>query len=542
MPTTRARLLALVCGALAPLAGCNDPQLEGVEVESEMTVIIVDPVPIRSKDVDILFVVDNSGSMAEEQAALAASVGSLIDVLERPGVDANYRIGVTTTDNGNPWCGNTSPEAGLLQMSSCHSRLESFTFEGATTIDAQQEACLDLCPDQWADIETLPTAVDSSSDTRPRPWLERIDGATNLPKGLTTTQAFQCVGPQGIDGCGFESPLESMWKAVRRSQTDDDPGHGFMRNHAVLSIVHVTDEADCSYNSAQESMFLPDGNRVFWSDPEAASPTSAACWNAGVRCEGSGTYDDCQPIDRGLDGNEVSAADADELAALRPMSRYVEILQTLEDQKQQIFPNHEVLVSIIGGVTSDGSVVYQDAIDDPQFQIDFGIGPGCEGPNGRAVPPVRLRELARHFEVEGDRNLFSSCDGDYSFALEAIAEAIADQLEPNCVPACVADTDADTPDVLDPACTVTQEWVTDDGELLELEVPECEPEHTLPDGADVCYLAASGDELHERCMEQGFNLELQFVRRDGVPRPKNPAISAKCELSDDRARDCPGLP
>jgi len=45
---------------------------------------------------DIVFVVDNSGSMTEEQAALASNMGAFVDGLEAGGVD--YRIGVVTTD------------------------------------------------------------------------------------------------------------------------------------------------------------------------------------------------------------------------------------------------------------------------------------------------------------------------------------------------------------------------------------------------------------------------------------------------------------
>ncbi|MBC8068794.1 MAG: VWA domain-containing protein, partial [Deltaproteobacteria bacterium] len=58
-----------------------------------------------NRDVDVLFVIDNSGSMGEAQASLSRSFSVFIDVLEK--AEANYRIGVTTTDNGNPLCGST---------------------------------------------------------------------------------------------------------------------------------------------------------------------------------------------------------------------------------------------------------------------------------------------------------------------------------------------------------------------------------------------------------------------------------------------------
>ncbi|MCX4247817.1 VWA domain-containing protein [Paraliomyxa miuraensis] len=500
------------------------------------------PALFINKDVDVLFVIDNSGSMTEEQAMLAAGIGAFFEVLERPDVAANYRIAFTTTDDGNPWCSDTTPEAGQLQLSSCRSRPEEFVFPDPV-IDPVGDACSEHCPEAWAEIETLPTTVWGDDQAAPRPWMERIDGATNLPKGLSTVQAFQCLAPQGIVGCGFESPLEAMWKALRRSATDGDPAQGFVRDDAILSVVIVTDEIDCSDNDAAESMFLPEGNRVFWSDPDAEAPTSAVCWNAGVLCEGLGTYDDCRSIDLDVDGNEVAADDAEELAALRPVSRYVQALQDLENYKQRITPDQEVLVSVIGGFASDGSVTYADAVDDPTFQSDFGIGPGCESANGRAVPPVRMRELAEAFAVGNARNLFSVCDDgpSWSASLATIAQNIAAQIRPTCFPACVADFEPDTPDTLEPSCRFVQEAPQPDGSFEETVVLPCEADRSLPEGEDVCFVMLVEDERSEFCAEIGFNLELEFVRREGVAVPPGTAMTGECNLSDDRETDCPEL-
>jgi hypothetical protein len=513
----------------------DEPEPDGWGPEPDTTVLFI------LQPVDVLFVVDNSGSMAEEQIALASAFGAFIEVLERPWVAIDYRIGITTTDNGNPWCGTTSPEAGALRLSSCRSRPEEFAFDGAGF--EMQDACSPTCPEAWTDIEIQPTAVGGSSEVRPRNWIESSRGRTNLPEGLSTTQAFQCVSPQGIDGCGFESQLESMWKAVRRAQDENDPNFGFIRDGAILSVVHVTDEVDCSYNSDWESIFLPEGNRVFWSDADTASPTSAVCWNAGMACEGEGPhYDDCHAVDLDIDGNEVSAEDADDLAVLRPVARYVDLLQDLEDQKQQTVRDQQVLVSVIGGVGADGSVIYQDAVDDPVFQQDFGIGPGCGSEAGTAVPPARLRELAEAFEVGDDRNMFSICESDYSATLTAIAEGIVGQIRPHCMPICVADGDPSTPEVLDPSCSFTQETFASDGSLERLDVPPCESGNVLPEGYDVCFVMLVGDERSETCADEGFNLELRFVRRFGVPVTGGATIVGDCEASESRETDCPGLP
>lgn len=84
---TRGRFTVL----LALLCSCGGPGLESVELESEPS--SENQLQLtENKDIDILFVIDNSGSMGEEQANLAANFGAFIEVLEANDVEANYRI------------------------------------------------------------------------------------------------------------------------------------------------------------------------------------------------------------------------------------------------------------------------------------------------------------------------------------------------------------------------------------------------------------------------------------------------------------------
>jgi hypothetical protein len=402
--------------------------------------------------------------------------------------------------------------------------------------------CTAACPEAWAEIETLPTSTTEDDVPRPRPWIESIAGVTNLPAGLSTTQALECVGLQGIGGCGFESPLEAMRQAVQRMSDPADPSFGFIREHAVLLVVFVTDEDDCSYAPMWESIFSPEGNRVFWSDQDATGPTSAVCWNAGVACTPTeeSRYE-CEAVNRDVDGNLVADEDGEALAVLRPLSRYVDVLQQVEDQKREIFEGQEVLVSVLAGVNSDASVTYADALQDPEFQQSFGIGPGCWSPSGLAAPPVRLRALAEAFQYGNRRNMFSICEADYSPALAAIAEGF-DEHGPPCVRACVADMDRSTPDVLDPLCTVVQHAPDFYGSFEDVEVPPCGAGEALPDGYDVCYVMRKADDLEDYCRDNGYNLEYQIVRREHVYVPPGTAVRADCALSGCPAIDCPDLP
>ena len=95
-------------------------------------------------------------------------------MLEAQGVEANYRIGVTTTDNGNPLCSASTPEGGKLVMSSCMSRLGDFV--SGDTIDVQDLACTDICTLSEAELTIQPTATDLDPNLVARPWLEKLEG------------------------------------------------------------------------------------------------------------------------------------------------------------------------------------------------------------------------------------------------------------------------------------------------------------------------------------------------------------------------------
>jgi hypothetical protein len=497
-----------------------------------------------------LFVIDNSGSMGAAQATLANNFAGFIERLEADELD--YRIGITTTDNGNPWCAGTTPEGGNLVLSSCKDRLDDFSFDGGQ-VDASDTACNDVCKLDASALEILPTTIEQQLEAAPRPWLERIGGQQNLPATTDMAEALECFGPQGINGCGFESPLESMYLGLLRARADSEASYGFLRSSARLAVIFVTDEEDCSYNHAFAEVFDPDGDKLFWSDPTLSYPTSALCWNAGVSCFGDPSgYDSCDPVNKDVFGKQGVA---DEDAVLRPMSRYLGLLDQLDTQKSA---DQDIIVGLIGGVGSDGVPIYRDVSDtNPAFQASFGIGPGCDVKPIQAVPPVRLRELVDAFTPG---NMFSICEPDYTDALGAIAEALGPQIKPTCYTRCVADTDPSTRE-LEPECTVA-EHPPDGSDAVP--IPECMKSDTegyvldgetgdyvMPsDDDDVCYAmltdhndatATISDDMSEFCEDQHYNLEFVLARRPGSSAPAGTAISAACLLADFPELECPGI-
>ena len=560
---TRAGVLVTVAAALPALFACLEHPIKRVEYEQS----IEDEEGIAisvNKDVDVLFVIDNSGSMGEEQLNLSENFGAFINVLEAEDVRANYRIGITTTDNGNVDCKGSNisaPEAGNFVLSSCRERINDFASASDDT-DARF-ACEDFCPEEWKAFDTEPTTTKQDPEMKRRPWIESVEGKTNLPEGLDTVTAMQCLGPQGINGCGFESHLESMYKALRRTTDEDENEFGFIRDNAILSIVFVTDEADCSFNTDWEAIFYgpeDDGNQVFWSLPEEqTAATSAVCWNAGVACtpQGAGTYDECHAQDKDINGNDVPRERADDDAVLFPVSRYIDLVQGFEDKKKEINPNQEVLVAAISGVPQaypGEEIVYAqgtNASDRNSFQAKYGVAEGCSSQVAEAVPPVRLKEFADAFlQDEEDVNLFSVCNPSYEEALESIADAIRDQIRPPCMPACVQDVDP-VREGVQVSCTMTETYHDDSGSIVKDNVPECEPDDTLPEDADACWVAltdqsgttpSGSDDMQDACIDDGWNLEFRVVRREGVAARGGASVSATCQLSQNKAVDCPALP
>lgn len=364
--------------------------------------------------IDVLFIVDNSASMGPAQSRLQDSASAMVTALDATGLD--YRIGVTTTDNGNYWCNGSgigeAAEGHLIAPSSCRTRPDDFSFSGTET-DVFDEACAQRCA-----LEELSLQPGAS------PWL-----ASDTLAETSMADAIACSLPMGISGCGFEQPLEAMHLATKWSESPDSAESGFMRPNAHLVVIFVTDEVDCSLNPAHESTVVGEqgvGNQVFWSLPEQqVAPTSAVCWNAGVECTGAGTpaYDACVARDKAVDGSNAAN---DGEAVILPLSRYADRLDTIRASK---VPGAGVYTFGITGVpefyAGPDDLQYSEggAPSNPDsFEARFGIASSCVQGDIEAVPPVRMLELTETGDQAGVP-LFSICSSTYTvFFTEMFAQ------------------------------------------------------------------------------------------------------------------------
>jgi len=156
---------------------------------------------------DILFVIDDSGSMQCEQDLLVQAFPGFIDVLEQYN-NANtdqisYRVGVTSTGRTVKYTQN---------------------IPGFPSMDIETEG-----------MDGALNTVAGLSD----PW---IDGPGNQTE---ISAAFTELATLGIMGPGYEMPLLGMKMALEKTEAGE-VNEGFLRENALFIAVAITDEDDCS--------------------------------------------------------------------------------------------------------------------------------------------------------------------------------------------------------------------------------------------------------------------------------------------------------
>lgn len=528
---TAAFAIAVAC------SGCTDPTavlgdlLPGTDSDGdspEPFLLATSP----PRGVDILVVVDNTAAMAPHQAALATSLGLMVEGLAAVN---DVRISFTTTDHANPWCVGTSPEVGKLGVTSCQERLASFV-GGEPAVDASQVGCLDVCDVPGFSI--TPTTTRDDPEPKIRPWIESIAAVPNVSTELR--RAVTCSTPQGTDGCAFTQPLESMAAALERSRQTGALAQGFVRPDAALAIILVTDGVDCSYDPAAQEIFSAEGNQVFWSNPGGAAPTPAVCWNAGVSCSGGddAAWGQCLAADKALSGAATTSSDA----VLYPLSRYFGRLTDVAAAKAPYLTEPPIQVFVVGGVPS-GYVPGTTPLSFPRtgdqnYLIEHGVGPACGGATEGPAPLVRLRELAESNGALIEGRVASLCDGNFAAALTGLGEAGQPNLAPLCYPECAGDVDGNSGG-LQPQCEVTLEQGSASGRIT-VDVPACggvPSAPQIPDGSEVCWYARNdrvgstpdpSDDVAQACLDASANLEIQIVRAGGTLEPGGTSVFAWC--------------
>ena len=207
---------------------------------------------ISAQKTDLLFVIDNSGSMAEEQEAIATELPAFLEELRRgESVEQDFRVGVITTS--------------VYQRSFTNNREQYFLYN-----------------DESGRLQPVPDAAGRPTAER---YLEGSDPAL--------LEKFRRLVRQGTRGSGQEAPFEAVRLAVTpplATQPLAAGGNGgFLRDGARLLVVVVSDEEDCSSTERPPPVALTtDTSRDLCSE-QAERLTSVAEYARAFRALADGT-------------------------------------------------------------------------------------------------------------------------------------------------------------------------------------------------------------------------------------------------------------
>lgn len=357
-------------------------------------------IPAPTRDVDLLFVVDNSGSMQTEQQRLVDAFGDLLAAItDGDGVLPNVHVGVVSSNVGG---------AGQAGVPGCPAQGDDGTLQA--TVTNTPTHCASLTDAFASDVATA-----GGRDT-------------NYTGSLADT--FACLATRGTYGCGFEMHLESAWRAL---QPDKNPG--FYRPGAHLAVIIVADEDDCSTRDG--AMF---GDPTATLDSTLGPRTSFRCHEFGVVC-------DDDPTPRAF-GERSGCRPIEDPIYEFPVAKYVDFFGQLKA------PRRLTLSGFLG--TYDGS--HLTVAQDPSPGAPVGwpaVKRSCgfdeNDPDAGASPPVRLAAFLGAFGARARHA--SACDASFADTMRQIGSDVASSMASViCIEPQLADDDPAAG--LQPRCTV----------------------------------------------------------------------------------------
>jgi hypothetical protein len=429
--SAKVRIQAALGACLSLLSACPSQELAPLR-PCTVSAASIEAAQKGVDRVDVLFMIDNSGSMSEEQVKLSKQLPRLVRVLASGDLDgvpnangqpdfvpvSSLHLGVVSSDlgvngqQGVNGCGSTSFKATDPSAVDLRAHMENKPHGDEGRLLSSAAVAL---AGVTVEIDRVPTQVIAA-----RPDC----GNANVERFLTfepdkssvddVAHMFGCIAELGVNGCGYEQQLESMWRALAPSNnaTFSESGsgqggpagfnNGFLRDDAVLVVIVVSDEEDCS---------SPDQSRNL-----IYAPSSSNNKEANVLC-------------------------ARHPEALHPISRYVDGLKSL---KSPAYQDRIIFAGIVGVPTADQTanktpdqILALPALNVEEEDTGGGVmrlRAACvaESNAGRADPARRMVEVAKAFGQNGV--ITSICEEDYGPALSAVISKIASKLSGACLP------------------------------------------------------------------------------------------------------------
>ncbi|MFO0694518.1 MAG: hypothetical protein U0230_13240 [Polyangiales bacterium] len=468
--------LFLGCLTALLLFACNDPRdLRPVNPCTLSSVGI--KVQVRAtENVDLLFMIDDSNSMAEEQRALQAQFPRILESLLRGDPDydpsnpayvdpdpsnnsppvKSLRVGVISSDMGVMGVGENPGEPTISTCSAAGNPVKArYGDDGILQFGAHPNSGPDGL---WG------TADDVSCTAEMGQTFESIPAFLTFPNdaapALTSAdfaRRISCFTTLGTAGCGYEQQLESVLKAVAPPDSSirfyanaADPvraeGHGgpngvngsWFRTNSVLAIVMMTDEDDCSASDRRLFDYLdcthPDSLNGRCTNPSAPLYTGL---QSNTRCQ---RFPDLvQPVSRYVDGIAALRPDAPESIVFAAITG---VPTALVDQVDGSNAAPEEGVSNFDAILSD------PAMAATLLNNDIDVAPACDrcpDYNGdhlcnaieiqRAAPARRIVQVAQGLATRNVGVVVQSiCQDSFAGAARAILSKISEAIKSACLP------------------------------------------------------------------------------------------------------------
>ncbi|WP_437520882.1 hypothetical protein WME79_27980 [Sorangium sp. So ce726] len=332
--------------------------------------------------VDLLFVVDNSGSMADKQEVMRLALADFVDGLTNPlcvdptGVTSSVRppTGLSICPAGTSRVRTPVQDMHIGVISSSLGGHGSGACQGTTSASNVDMARLLARSNEGMTENDLPTYEDKG-------FLVWDAAGTHVPAGDSDPVALagklsDIVQGIGQAGCGFEAPLESFYRflvdpdpyteIIVSPATDEvllggtdsrllEQRKAFLRPDSLLLIVMLTDENDCSIKDEGRNYLVAEtgpGFRLWRPRSECATDPNDPCCKSCAQAQDGCPAD---PACTGPDGNPARLTAAEDpvnsrcwdqkrrfgVDFLYPVDRYTRALTepTVVSRSGELVPN-----------------------------------------------------------------------------------------------------------------------------------------------------------------------------------------------------------